>query len=93
MREAPEFEWDEREAQINLVRHGVPFAYAARIFLDPRMVEFDASRVADQEARRKAVGRIEGRLYVVVFTDRKGVRRLISARRTNAMEERAYGAA
>lgn len=55
------------------------------------MVAFDASREADQETRRKAVGVIEGKLFVVVYTDRGGVCRLISARRANAMEHRAYG--
>ena len=69
----------------------MPFPYATRVFLDPHRVEFDASRDGDGEARRKAVGRIEGKLYVVVYTDREGVFRIISARRTNATEERAYG--
>jgi uncharacterized DUF497 family protein len=86
-----DFEWDDAKAQSNLTKHGVPFAYAARVFLDPHCVEFDASRVGDQEVRRKAVGRIEGKLYVVVFTDRGGARRIISARRTNTMEQSAYG--
>jgi uncharacterized DUF497 family protein len=85
------FEWDEAKAEANLVKYGVPFVYAARVFLDPRMVDIDASRTSDREARRKAIGLVEGRLFVVVHTDRDGVRRLISARRTNLNEERAYG--
>ena len=28
------FEWDERKAGRNLAKHGVPFEYAARVFLD-----------------------------------------------------------
>jgi uncharacterized DUF497 family protein len=32
-----------------------------------------------------------GLLYVVVYTPRGGVRRIISARRANAMERKAYG--
>jgi hypothetical protein len=55
------------------------------------MVELDASREGDGDARRDAVGLIEGRLYAVVHTDRGGVCRLISARRTNATEQKAYG--
>jgi uncharacterized DUF497 family protein len=61
------------------------------VFLDEGMIDIDASRPGDREARREAVGLIEGRLFVVVYTDRDGVCRLISARRTNAKEERAYG--
>jgi uncharacterized DUF497 family protein len=54
------------------------------------MVGFDVSREGDAEVRQKAVGLIEGRLFVVVFTDRGGVCRIISARRANTMELRAY---
>jgi uncharacterized DUF497 family protein len=86
-----EFEWDEAKANGNLAKHGVSFEYATRVFLDPDMLEIDVSRAEDKELRRKAIGVVEGRLYVVVFTDRGEVRRLISARRTNAMEQRAYG--
>ena len=85
------FTWDDAKAQANLAKHGVPFAYATRVFLDPHKVDFDASREGEGEVRRKAVGRIEGKLYVVVYTDRDGVFRIISARRTNAAEDRAYG--
>ncbi len=85
-----EFEWDEAKARANLAKHGVPFNHAARVFVDPGMVEFDASHEGDAEVRRKAVGLIEGRLFVVVFTDRGGVCRIISARRANTKERRAY---
>jgi uncharacterized DUF497 family protein len=85
------FEWDDDKATSNLAKHGVPFEYAARLFLDPQLVAFDASRAGDQETRRKAVGVIEGKLFVVVYTDRAETCRIISARRANAMEQRAYG--
>jgi uncharacterized DUF497 family protein len=85
-----EFEWDDAKARDNLAKHGVPFGYAARVFLDPDMVEFDASREGDAEVRWKAVGLIEGKLFVVVFTDRAEVCRIISARRANMKERRAY---
>ena len=91
MADRREFEWEDAKAEGNLAKHGVPFGYATRIFLDPRRVEFDASREGDGEGRRKAVGLIDGKLFVVVYTDRGGVYRLISARRTNAAEDKAYG--
>jgi uncharacterized protein len=86
-----EFEWDDAKAEANLAKHGVSFAYAARAFLDEGRVDLDVSRTADGETRRKLVGVIEGRLYAVVYTVRRGRIRLISARRCNAKEERAYG--
>jgi len=85
-----EFEWDEEKARLNLAKHGVSFAFGARVFADPLWADTDVSRGRDHEGRRKAVGRIEGKLYAVVYTDRAGVRRLISARRTNRKEERGY---
>ncbi len=85
-----EYEWDGAKAAANLARHGVPFAYACRVFADPRRVEFDASRPRDGELRRKCVGHIDGKRFVVVFTERGDVRRIISARRTNAKEDRAH---
>jgi hypothetical protein len=85
------FDWDDAKAQSNLVKHGVPFPYAVRVFLDPMAVDLDASRAGDKEVRRKAVGVIEGKLYVVVYVDRDDARRIIFARRINAMEQRAYG--
>ena len=85
-----DFDWDDAKARANLAKHGVPFEYAARVFLDPDMVEFDASHPGDDEIRWKAVGLIDGKLFVVVFTDRAGVRRIISGRRANTKERRAY---
>lgn len=85
------FQWDAGKAASNLAKHGVPFDYAVAVFLDPRWVDFDASREGDRETRRKAVGVIEGKLFVVVYTDRAGACRIISARRANAMEQGVYG--
>ena len=86
-----EFEWDEGKAASNLAKHGVPFAYATRVFLDAAVIDFDASRSEDNEVRRKAVGMIEGRIYAVVYTERSSVTRIVSARRCNAREAKAYG--
>jgi uncharacterized DUF497 family protein len=85
-----DFEWDEEKARLNLAKHGVSFALRTRVFVDPRWADIDVSRGRDKEIRRKAVGRIDGKLYAVVYTDRAGVRRLISARRTNRTEEKSY---
>lgn len=87
-----EFDWDASKARSNLAKHGISFPYAVRVFFDANMVDFDASREGDMEVRRKAVGLIDGKLYVVVYADREGLRRIISARRTNVTEQRAYGA-
>ena len=74
-----EFEWSQDKAARNLAKHGLPFAYATRVFLDVAVVDFDASRPEDDEIRRKAVGMIEGRIFTVVYTERNGITRIISA--------------
>lgn len=86
-----EFDWDDAKAASNLAKHGVPFPYAARVFLDPKAIDIDASKPGDGEIRRKVMGVIEGRIFTVVYTDRDGVTRIISARRSNTKEERLYG--
>ena len=86
-----DFEWDETKAAANLGKHGIAFEYAVRAFDDPDALDFDVSRVADSENRRKIVGMIEEKMFTVVYVMRKGACRIISARRSNRAEERAYG--
>jgi uncharacterized protein len=83
-----EFEWDDRKAAKNIVKHGVPFEYAARVFPDPRRLE--DTRRDYREERRLMLGKIEGRLFVVAYTTRDKVIRLISARKANEREQRRY---
>lgn len=60
-----EFDRDDAKAEGNLAKHGVPFSYATRVFIDAAVVNFDASQPGDGEVRRKAVGMIEGRVFTV----------------------------
>jgi uncharacterized DUF497 family protein len=74
-----EFEWDEAKAASNYAKHRVSFPFAVRVFADPQRVDYDASRVADGEARRKVVGLIGRRLFTIVYTIRGSACRMISA--------------
>lgn len=85
-----DYEWDDTKAAGNLAKHGVGFGFAVRVFDDPAVLLVDATNPADGEVRIKAIGSIDGRLFVAVFTDRPRIRRLISARRANAKETRCY---
>ncbi len=91
MKAPSQFEWDETKASSNLEKHGVRFAYAASVFLDPDLATEATIRPQDGEARYKAIGSIDGKLYAVVFVMIGDVCRLISARRTNIKEDRIYG--
>ena len=84
------FEWDHDKAIANEAKHGVPFDYATRVFLDPKATVVEDTRRRYGEERMAVCGVIEGRLHVVIFTMRGDVCRLISARKANERESRAY---
>jgi uncharacterized DUF497 family protein len=85
-----EFEWDATKAASNLHKHGVPFPYATGVFDDPHRLDEVDTRRSYREERRRTMGMIDGRLYVVVYTYRQTAIRIISARKANGREERQY---
>ena len=85
-----DFEWDDRKAAQNVAKHGVPFEYAVRVFLDPHRLDGEDTRRDYSEHRRLTLGKIEGRLLAVAYTPRGTVIRLISARKANEREQRTY---
>jgi uncharacterized DUF497 family protein len=61
-------------------------------FLDPnRRVQRDVPRDYREE-RFRLYGRVTGRLFVIAYTRRGAVTRIISARKANARERDQYGA-
>jgi uncharacterized DUF497 family protein len=85
-----DFEFDPARAAGSLRKHGVSFADAEGVFMDPlAMHRIDPD--AEGEERLLAIGRgSAGHLLVVVYTLRGDSIRLISARRASAAEIRAY---
>jgi uncharacterized DUF497 family protein len=84
------FEWDDRKAAQNVAKHGLPFEYAARVFLDLQRLHAEDARHDYGEERRLTLGKIEGRLYAVTYTPRGTVIRLISALKANEREQRQH---
>ena len=78
----PPLEWDEAKRQRTLTERGVDFA-AFGVFWDgrPFVEEPDPRHAAEPRSLRFA--RIEGRLFIVVWTPRDGAVRIISARKAN----------
>ena len=88
---SPEFEWDENKATGNFAVHGVAFHKASLVFLDPRSIEELDDRVDYGEDRYIRLGMSEGQLLSVVYTEREaGKIRIISARKANQSEKKAY---
>lgn len=86
-----EFEWDHVKAAANLAKHGITFEEVLAVFADENHITVDTARLVDREVRLKAIGAIDGMLFTVVFTMRAVVCRIISGRRSNRGEEKAYG--
>ena len=80
-----EFEWDEHKSDRNLRERGFGFDLAASIFLGP-VIAVQDTRQDYGEVRVRALGSAQDVVLVVVYTDRAGVRRIISARRAKQKE-------
>ena len=84
-----EFEWDDAKA--NLKKHGVPFAEALTVFVDPLARIFDDPHHSETEVREIIVGySTKPRLLVVGFTERSGRVRLIHARPATKAEQKHH---
>jgi len=84
------FEWDEDTSSACFRERGFSFDFVAQVFFDSeRFVEPD-SRGSYGEDRYRAMGRIDGRVYVVIYTPRGRAIRLISARKANKREVLRY---
>jgi uncharacterized DUF497 family protein len=69
-------------------KHGVDFRTAAKVFLDPYVVEFDDLDAG--ELRFSAIGLVDGRTLFVSYTIRADVIRIISARGAEPHEKRKH---
>ncbi len=85
-----EFEWDENKAAANLAKHGIPFEFAARVFLDPYRLEEEDLIEYGEEVRHCVIGMVNDHVLLVVYTERFLRFRIISARRATRHERRKY---
>lgn len=92
-----QFEWDEEKRKINIKKHGVDFRDLVSVFETPHLTYLSPKT---EEKRYVAVGKLRpsdrrpgewyGPLVAVVYTQRDGSYRIISARRAQEHERRAY---
>jgi uncharacterized protein len=83
------FQWDVGKNAANEAKHGISFEQAAQIFRNPIMRRRDARRDYS-ETRFIALGTYDGEVLCVVFTERDGDIRLISARKASRHERERY---
>jgi uncharacterized DUF497 family protein len=86
-----DLDWDPAKAEQNLLKHGIRFPNAIRVFADPNALIDPDRRFNDGEERNRIVGWIEGEGFIaVIYTERGGVTRIISAKRASRSERRKY---
>jgi len=87
-----EFEWDDRKDAANFKKHGVRFDEAKEIFRGPVFTWVD-DRQDYGEVRKVSIGEIGGLVVLVVAHTARGRKtRMISARKANQRERKAYNA-
>jgi uncharacterized DUF497 family protein len=86
------FEWDEAKNQANVVKHALDFEDAKSAFFDLWALTLPDNRRDYGENRFILIGQsdLDTLVLVVVYTVRHHHYRIISARRANAKERKAY---
>jgi uncharacterized DUF497 family protein len=85
-----EFEWDAAKAARNIVKHGVSFEIVRRLDWAKAITRPDDRADYGEQRWRALHTDADGTHYVIVFTERGGAFRIISARRAHAKEVRTW---
>jgi len=87
------FEWDLNKEESNTKKHGVSFSEAKTVFYDQNAIQFFDPEHSESEERFILLGTSSTSNTVVVchcFREEETVVRIISARKADRVEERAY---
>jgi len=82
-------EWDEEKCRANFEKHGLSFEDAWQVLTGDTLTILD-ERYDYGENRLITLGRLEGRVVVVVHVARGENIRIISMRKANAREQEIY---
>jgi uncharacterized protein len=83
------FEWDGRKRALNLEKHGIDFRDAIGLSEPPHLT---VDTIRTGEVRKVGHGKVARCLVAVVWADRAGNIRIISARAARRNERQAYTA-
>jgi len=85
------FVWDAEKAENNFKKHQVSFEEATTVFSDPLSLTVPDPEHSIGEERYVDIGRSNnGRILIVVYSEREGNIRIISCRRATRRERRFY---
>jgi len=86
-----QFEWDEKKAKSNLLKHGVSFEEARSVFASRLSADFPDPAHSDYEERWIKIGHSrKNNLLVVCHVEREDVIRIISVRKATKRETQKY---
>ncbi len=83
------FQWSAEKSAANELKHGISFLQAAQIFAGPVLIKPDDRRDYG-ESRFVALGRYDDTVLAVVFVERGGDIRIISAWRAGRHGRERY---
>ena len=75
------FAWNLAKSNACQISRNFDFAYVISVFTDPNVLSEHDQRWDYGEERFRALGVVEGKVFVVVFTKRQNAIRIILARR------------
>lgn len=83
-------EYDPAKRDATFAARGLDMARAGEVFSGPHLTVEDDRRDYG-ETRNLTIGFLSGRMVVVAWTPRQGATRIISMRKANEREQKAYG--
>lgn len=86
-----QYTWDDDKAVQNERKHHVDFETASLVFLDSNRIEDYDAKHSESEDRWLTIGLADTKMLFVVYVERTDtVIRIISARKADKDEQRAY---
>ena len=84
-----EITFDAEKRNWTFRARGLDFARSPEVFTSA-VTTFNDERFDYREQRRITVGYLDGRMIVIVWTERNGSRRIVSMRKANEREQARY---
>ena len=85
------FDWNKGNISKNRTAHNVTFQEAEQVFFNTPLIVADDLKHSETEKRYVALGQTDEKTYIfIVFTMRKQLLRVISARDMNRKERKVY---
>lgn len=84
------FEFDDNKSRADAEKHGINLEEASQLWEDPNLIIGPATSIVEE--RWAAVGKIGNKYWLVVFTWRGNVVRLIACRKARVEEIESYEA-